>query len=107
MLITAPWLTTSLTELCVEVQADAESNVAAQSVMQVLKDSQLWLQEHTEEEEGDTVARVTTCMSDERLPLQEKQNLVQASCPTELWSLYIATLDSVLSFSCTLIVIYS
>lgn len=70
------------------MQADAESNEAAQSVMSVLKGSHAWLEQSAEEPEdeaADPVARVASCMADERVPLQEKQNVVQArgpACPS-------------------------
>ena len=46
--------------------------------MHTLRESQSWLQAHADEEETDMLARVSTCMTDERMPLQDKQNVVQA-----------------------------
>jgi hypothetical protein len=61
------------------LQADKESNEAAQEVMHVLRDSHVWLQEIAAEDgTTDIVAHVNSCMADERLPLQAKQNVVQA-----------------------------
>lgn len=59
-------------------QADTESNAAAQAVMHALQESHSWLQGHADEEEAEMLARVSTCMTDERVPLQDKQNVVQA-----------------------------